>query len=68
MSFGGLRIVVIKGLVLHQIVSGKARNSNWQVQSTRRAQPGKYWFSVLLQSAIVGSVLGLLIYSYSRNQ
>lgn len=65
MSFGGLLIVVITGLVLYQIVSGKAVNGNWQVQSTRKAQPGKYWFSVLLQSAIVGSVLGLLIYPYS---
>jgi hypothetical protein len=65
MSFGGLLIVVNAGLVLYQIVSGKAVNGNSQVQSTRKAQPGKYWFSVLLQSAIVGSVLGLLIYPYS---
>jgi len=45
--------VILGGIVLFQLVSGKALDGSWRPTISRRDQPGTYWFFVLVQSTLL---------------
>ena len=45
------------GVVLWQLITGKAYGGSWGGSVTRQENPGMYWFLVLVQSAILIIVL-----------
>jgi hypothetical protein len=40
------------GVVIWQLISGKALGTWWRPRSTRQESPGIYWFVLIVQGAI----------------
>jgi hypothetical protein len=47
----------LAGLVLWQLIAGKALDRSWRASVTRLDNPVMYWLTVLFQSAILVIVL-----------
>jgi hypothetical protein len=53
----GLFVLALAGLVLWQLVTGKALDRSWHPSVTRQENPGMYWFIVIFQSALLMVIL-----------
>jgi len=50
-------VLTLAGLLLWELISGKAVGAWWRPIVTRQDNPGTYWFVVAVQSAILIVVL-----------
>ena len=64
MPFALVVLIAIFGILIYQVISGKAINQNWEVCATREGQPGLYWGLITLESLVVFLPVGFLLYSY----
>lgn len=52
-----LFISLLAGVVLWQLITGKALDRSWRPNITRQDNPGAYWFIVIAQSAMLILIL-----------
>jgi len=64
MPFALVVLIAIFGILIYQVISGKAINQNWEVWATREGQPRLYWGLITLESLVVFLPVGFLLYSY----